>query len=118
MTFLSVTSALLSVDLISIRHLGSSFRRFDLSFRPSVAAIHDFDGSIHDFVYSIRHLGSSFRRFDLSFRHFGSSFRRSDFYPSPRLYFPSLRRVYRSLFLLHLKENSKKGYAKVIHHLT
>ncbi|MGY3190109.1 hypothetical protein [Lysinibacillus sp. TE18511] len=53
---------------------------------------------------TIRHFCSSFRRFAGSIRHFDLSFCRSDFYPS--------------LVLLHLKENSKKGYAKVIHHLT
>ncbi|MGY3187434.1 hypothetical protein [Lysinibacillus sp. TE18511] len=31
-----------------------------------------------------------FRRFAGSIRHFDLSFRRSDFYPSPRLFFPSL----------------------------
>ncbi|WP_374965956.1 hypothetical protein [Lysinibacillus sp. RS5] len=60
---------------------------------------------------SIRLFGSSFRHFAGSFRHFDLSFRRSDFFPSLWLFF-------RSLVLLNLKENSKKGYAKVIHHLT
>ncbi|MGE7950285.1 hypothetical protein [Lysinibacillus xylanilyticus] len=53
---------LLSVALIFIRHLGSSFRRSWLSFR----------------------------RFVSSFRRSWLSFRRSDFHPSPWLFFPSL----------------------------
>ncbi|MFT9818687.1 hypothetical protein [Lysinibacillus sp. NPDC056185] len=69
MTFLSVTSALLSVALVSIRHLGDSFRRSRLSIR----------------------------RFDVSFRHFGSSFRRSDFHPSPWRFFPSVSSFHPSL---------------------
>ncbi|GAB0170649.1 hypothetical protein LSPCS325_40860 [Lysinibacillus sp. CTST325] len=62
MALLSVALTVLSVALISIHHLGSSFRRFDCSIRRS---------------------GDSFR-------HFGSSFRRSSFHPSPWLFFPSL----------------------------
>ncbi|MFE3577705.1 hypothetical protein, partial [Lysinibacillus sp. NPDC059133] len=42
------------------------------------------------FRLSIRRFDSSFRHFRLSIRRFDSSFRRSDFHPSPWLFFPSL----------------------------
>ncbi|GAB0171161.1 hypothetical protein LSPCS325_45980 [Lysinibacillus sp. CTST325] len=70
MRFLSVTSALLSAALVSIRHLGFSFRRSRIS---------------------IRRFDDSFRRFDDSFRHFGASFRRSCFHPSLRQFYQSFR---------------------------
>ncbi|MEY9973298.1 hypothetical protein ABH966_003682 [Lysinibacillus sp. RC46] len=58
MTGLSVTSALLSVALISYRRSSSAIHRFDWSFR---------------------HSGSTFRLSDSSFRLSGSSFCRSSY---------------------------------------
>ncbi|MFJ7185986.1 hypothetical protein [Lysinibacillus xylanilyticus] len=63
---------------------------FEGSFGHIIDSIRLFVASIHDFGCSFRRFEDSFRRSGSPIRHFAGPIRHSDFYPSLRLFFPSL----------------------------